>query len=559
MQPISREPSKILIYLGPTLSITKASQFLSAHYLNPVRCGDILACLRLQPRVIGIIDGFFDSSAAVWHKEILWAMEAGVKVFGASSMGALRAAELEVFGMEGFGSIFTAYREGKYIGDDEVAILHSNAEFDYKPLSDALVNIRATVDRALSNNIIDSGIADLILSCAKRRFFDQRLIASVVADAKLAGGDPRILSQFWEFVKTGGYVDQKQLDAIGLLKYLAAMEGEIGTTTSHEHKKFKFSKSIFIEDLQARVAIRPLHTSYSWLPLTEKICQASRFMGRVYIQLRNLAGLLRWCDATAQQQKLQPLEDCQIDGTIAKTFNLDINTIAKAIDSDLSTIEPLFKRLGRIQALLKLYCEQDTFIKRVDELYKFILVIVGKDVSFTQANIQTKKLDITTQLVSCELSLYRQVAILWTLAEQSSSQSVDNLRSSIKQKVTQNFLQQQGVTNETEYQAWLSIHSYNQTEFSRMMVAITQLEGFVNVPRWWARGMTNYFSPNEYFLPDALIVSGFYPILRNKVENNGLEESELKNWYQTNSFPPDINIAQVAFWLDFTEPQELLT
>jgi hypothetical protein len=92
-----------------------------------------------------------------------------------------------------------------------------------------------------------------------------------------------------------------------------------------------------------------------------------------------------------------------------------------------------------------------------------------------------------------------------------------------------------------------------------MMVAITQLEGFVNVPRWWARGMTNYFSPNEYFLPDALIVSGFYPILRNKVENNGLEESELKNWYQTNSFPPDINIAQVAFWLDFTEPQELLT
>src|SRR5690348_14464795 len=109
MHSNSLEPNQIFIFLGPTLSVTQASQILPARYFAPVRCGDILACLRLKPRVIGIIDGFFDRSASVWHKEILWALEAGVRVFGASSMGALRAAELEVFGMEGYGDIFAAY------------------------------------------------------------------------------------------------------------------------------------------------------------------------------------------------------------------------------------------------------------------------------------------------------------------------------------------------------------------------------------------------------------------------------------------------------------------
>ncbi|MEH2140081.1 TfuA-like protein [Nostoc sp.] len=549
MHSNSLEPSQILIFLGPTLSVSQASQILPGRYFAPVRCGDILACLRLQPRVIAIIDGFFDQSASVWHKEILWALEAGVRVFGASSMGALRAAELEAFGMEGFGAIFAAYREGRYIGDDEVAILHSNPESQFQPLTDALVNIRATVNLAVEKNIIDVAIANLIINCAKRQFFTQRHLRQAVADAEVRGGDRQVLAQFWEFVQNGGYVDQKQLDAVGLLKHLAAMVGESDRTAAN-NQVFQLNKSIFIEELQARVAIRPLRTTYSWLPLAEKVSQEARFLGKVYIQLRNLAGLLRWCDAVAQQKNLQPSE-----ADLADVYNSQILGLNSLNELEL---EPaLVERLGRIQALLKLHSKHDAFAKQVEQLHQFILTIVGKDISWAKEESSVEQI-----IASCERRLYRQVAILWALAEQTNSQSEASLRISITQKITQHFFQERGVTNEAEFPAWLSSNSFTQAEFSQMMEAIARLEGFVNVPRWWGRGMSNYFPVSECFLPDALRLSGFYPIL-SKIQlaertQSDPGEAELRNWYQENAFPQGCNLTQVAFWLDFSEPEEFV-
>ncbi|MEH2229402.1 MAG: TfuA-like protein [Nostoc sp.] len=566
MQSNSLEPSQILIFLGPTLAVTEASQILPARYLDPVRCGDILACMRLQPRVIAIIDGFFDRSASVWHKEILWALEAGVRVFGASSMGALRAAELEAFGMEGFGAIFAAYRDRQYIGDDEVAILHSNPQFQYQPLTDALVNIRATVQLAVDKNIIEPAIASLIISCAKRQFFSQRHLSQAVSDAEVQGGDRQMLAQFLEFVQNGGYVDRKQSDAIELLKHLAAMVGESSGTVPNQQVKFQLNKSIFIEELQARVAIRPLRTAYSWLPLTEKLSQEARFLGKVYIQLRNLAGLIRWCDAIAQQQNLQPLEADLTDVYSSQILSSDVNELE--LDMDASAIPVLVERLGRIQALLQLYSADETFAKKVEKLHQFILMIVGKDISSAKEESSAERTtnanaDMIAALVSCEGRLYRQVAILWALAEQTNTQSEASLRISITQKITQHFFQERGVTNEAEFPAWLSSNSLTPDEFSQMMEAIARLEGFVNVPRWWGRGMSNYFSVTDCFLPDALRLSGFYPILSKRVHLAEQTQSypgktDLRNWREVNAFPQECNITQMAFWLDFSEPEEFV-
>src|SRR6185437_13385815 len=98
--------------LGPTLPLADARAELDAVYLPPVAQGDVYRVTRLQPDAIGIVDGYFDRVPAVWHKEILWAMSCGIPVFGSASMGALRAAELAAFGMEGVGAIFEAYRDG---------------------------------------------------------------------------------------------------------------------------------------------------------------------------------------------------------------------------------------------------------------------------------------------------------------------------------------------------------------------------------------------------------------------------------------------------------------
>src|ERR1700729_3251607 len=94
------------IFVGPTLPADEIARTQGFVFLPPVAQGDLYRAARLRPRAIGVIDGFFSGAPSVWHKEILWAMSEGVPVFGAASMGALRAAELHEFGMRGIGRSF---------------------------------------------------------------------------------------------------------------------------------------------------------------------------------------------------------------------------------------------------------------------------------------------------------------------------------------------------------------------------------------------------------------------------------------------------------------------
>ena len=108
----------IYVFLGPALAEKDARAELDAVYLPPAAAGDVYRLWRRHPRAIGIVDGYFDQVPAVWHKEIMWVMEHGVHVFGAAGMGALRAAELDSFGMHGTGWVYQAFREGVLDRDD---------------------------------------------------------------------------------------------------------------------------------------------------------------------------------------------------------------------------------------------------------------------------------------------------------------------------------------------------------------------------------------------------------------------------------------------------------
>ncbi len=78
------------VFLGPTLTLAKARRMLDVVYLPPVRQGDLYRLTELRrPSRVALIDGYFSQVPAVWHKEILWALHRGVRVYGAASMGAL--------------------------------------------------------------------------------------------------------------------------------------------------------------------------------------------------------------------------------------------------------------------------------------------------------------------------------------------------------------------------------------------------------------------------------------------------------------------------------------
>jgi len=111
---------KAVVFSGPTLPPTYVNRLTGAVSRPPAAQGDIYRAVSAGFEAIALVDGYFGWTRAVWHKEILWAMSNGVHVLGSSSMGALRAAELEAFGMIGVGRIFEDYRDGVIEDDDMV-------------------------------------------------------------------------------------------------------------------------------------------------------------------------------------------------------------------------------------------------------------------------------------------------------------------------------------------------------------------------------------------------------------------------------------------------------
>lgn len=176
----------VVVFLGPSLAVAEARAILDADYLPPARRGDIAAAVARGAETVVLIDGYFEQVPAVWHKEILWALSRGVRVCGAASMGALRAAELAPFGMLGVGRVFEAYRAGRFApfadpfeDDDEVAVVHGPAATGYAG-TEALVDIRATLAAAEVAGAIDAGERDRLAAAAKGTFYKRRTWAALL-------------------------------------------------------------------------------------------------------------------------------------------------------------------------------------------------------------------------------------------------------------------------------------------------------------------------------------------------------------------------------------------
>lgn len=206
----------VIIFLGPSLDKASAREILDAAYLPPARRGDIPAAVDAGARIIGLIDGVFFQDCAVAHREILTALRAGVRVIGASSMGALRAAELDSLGMEGIGEVYRAYRDGRLVADDEVALIFDPESFI--PLSEPMVNIRATLQRAVECGVIDADAACVLLEKGRALYFPERTYPAL-ADAAEPEIGTEAAARFLAFAEEHA-VDRKREDAVAALTFI---------------------------------------------------------------------------------------------------------------------------------------------------------------------------------------------------------------------------------------------------------------------------------------------------------------------------------------------------
>jgi hypothetical protein len=225
---------------------------LNAEYRPPAAKGDVLLALHERPRVIVIVDGYFEVVPSVWHKEILVALAEGVHVFGAASMGALRAAELESFGMIGAGTVYDSFRRGVLEGDDEVALLHLGADQGYRPVSQALVEIRDRLSLLASQGELNCRQRDELISRVKALPFWNRTPDNVIKIACAMDLAPRAVEKVNHAFRSAE-PGVKARDTVDVLKYVAEF---MLTDPKPFTGAVPVERTVFLEELELEVNSR---------------------------------------------------------------------------------------------------------------------------------------------------------------------------------------------------------------------------------------------------------------------------------------------------------------
>lgn len=216
--------NKPIVYLGPTLSREEATKILDADYRDPAKKGDFLMLSRDtdEKKYVGFVDGVFlhdypPSPIEVYHL----ATRKNIELIGASSLGALRAVELEKFGMKGIGKIFQLYKNGIINADDEVAVTFVRENNILQ--SEAMIDIRFNLFLAYKKGIITNQTKKSFAKIAKNTYFPFRNYEDII---KLTQQQfPLIHNELESFRR---YIlknrdSLKARDAIKLLKYLKTM------------------------------------------------------------------------------------------------------------------------------------------------------------------------------------------------------------------------------------------------------------------------------------------------------------------------------------------------
>ncbi|WP_415281792.1 TfuA-like protein [Candidatus Nitrososphaera sp. FF02] len=214
-----------VIFLGPSLSHEKARRILpDADFRPPAKKGDLLR-LAASPDVsmVGLVDGVFLQDYPPTPIEVYQlARRDGVLLAGAASLGALRAVELEKFGMVGIGRVFELYKSGRLDADDEVAVTFADGDFHLQ--SEAMVDIRYNLFLAHKKRVIGERTKKALTKTAKRTYFPRRNYPDIIEDAKRRYPGLADIDAFSAYI-SANRKSLKEMDAVKLLEFFNARLG----------------------------------------------------------------------------------------------------------------------------------------------------------------------------------------------------------------------------------------------------------------------------------------------------------------------------------------------
>lgn len=208
------------VFAGPSLPPDERPMLTGATWHPPAAGGDLLRLHCAPGDVVCLVDGAFETVPAVRHKEILLLLSRSVAVFGAASMGALRAAEMSGCGMIGIGRIHRAYARGLLAGDDWVAVSHAPAELGWRATTIALVDLAAGLQRAVRCRALPVRAAAALWRAGAGLYYQDRDWRTV---ERWSGIDPSVLAGFADW-RASAWTSQKTLDARACVAAAAATD-----------------------------------------------------------------------------------------------------------------------------------------------------------------------------------------------------------------------------------------------------------------------------------------------------------------------------------------------
>jgi hypothetical protein len=236
-----------IVFAGP--SIYGADVDLDGIELRPPAAqGDLLRAVIDGATVIGLIDGAFEATASVWHKEILYALGEGVAVVGGASMGALRAAECAAFGMEPVGTVAHMFLNEESDDDALVAITHGPAELGSPPFTEALVDCEATIAAMADLGVLTELEAEHTTLVARQMYYKDRTLANLAVSAFPEG--PEAFAAQYSLHRVG----IKTCDAIAVIVRVQSLP----EVRVRQHRHWELAEPpMWKEALRAAEAARP--------------------------------------------------------------------------------------------------------------------------------------------------------------------------------------------------------------------------------------------------------------------------------------------------------------
>jgi hypothetical protein len=221
---------KPIIFIGPSLNHEKASKIFQADYRAPAKKGELIMLLTSTfsnsrevsklTNFVGLVDGLFLQDYPPTPIEVYQLLSnKNFHVVGGASIGALRAIELEKFGMVGIGKIFELFRNGATDADDEVAVtFQQGVGGDIQ--SEAMIDIRFNLFVACRKEIITERVKRAIAKTAKSIYFPYRNYTHILEQTRLKFPELSTQLDSYSMYINENRLSLKEHDAIKVIEYI---------------------------------------------------------------------------------------------------------------------------------------------------------------------------------------------------------------------------------------------------------------------------------------------------------------------------------------------------